>query len=161
VLTGGARRLETGFELLALGRGSMLLVTGVERGLDIEALRKLAQRKEQSQPCCVVIDHVAGNTRGNAREAAAWMQRHGFRSMRLVTASYHMRRGILEFGRALPGVRIVPHPVVPDAFKQDDWWRWPGTSSLIASEYTKYLVAALRAVTEDALVALGLASRAG
>ena len=39
---------------------------------------------------------------------------------------------------------IVPHPVFTDAFKRDDWWLWPGSSSLLISEYTKYLVALAR-----------------
>lgn len=158
VLTGGARRVEAGFELLAAGRGGMLLVTGVERGIDLEELRRLAQRQGEPRACCVVIDHVAGNTRGNAREAAAWMARNGFASLRLVTASYHMRRAMLEFGRALPRARIMPFPVVPEAFKQSDWWRWPGTLSLIASEYTKYLLALARGGAEDVLAALGVAA---
>ncbi|MBL8669839.1 MAG: YdcF family protein [Alphaproteobacteria bacterium] len=155
VLTGGARRVEAGFDLLAAGRGGMLLITGVERGIDLEGLHRLAQRKDAPRSCCVVIDHLAGNTRGNAREAAAWMRRNGFTSLRLVTASYHMRRALLEFGRALPAARIVPFPVVPEAFKQSDWWRWPGTLSLTVSEYTKYLAALVRGGAEDALAALG------
>jgi hypothetical protein len=27
---------------------------------------------------------------------------------------------------------------------KSDWWRWPGTTSLIAREYTKYLLTWLR-----------------
>ncbi|KAF0137397.1 MAG: hypothetical protein FD153_1694, partial [Rhodospirillaceae bacterium] len=27
---------------------------------------------------------------------------------------------------------------------QEEWWRWPGTATLIATEYTKYLVAMVR-----------------
>jgi hypothetical protein len=31
--------------------------------------------------------------------------------------------------------------VFPPNFKGEEWWRWPGTASLILIEYSKYLVA--------------------
>ena len=55
-----------------------------------------------------------------------------------------MRRSLLEFRSAMPAARIVPHPVFPLAVKQAQWWRWPGTAELIASEYNKYLLALVR-----------------
>jgi uncharacterized SAM-binding protein YcdF (DUF218 family) len=72
------------------------------------------------------------------------MRREGFASLRLVTASYHMRRALLEFRRILPDTAIVAHPVFPDAFKREQWWRWPGTAHLLAVEYSKYLGALAR-----------------
>ena len=67
------------------------------------------------------------------------MRRESFASLRLVTAGYHMPRSLLEFRRALPGVRIVPHPVFPERVRQADWWAFPGTAWLIVGEYVKYL----------------------
>jgi uncharacterized SAM-binding protein YcdF (DUF218 family) len=72
------------------------------------------------------------------------MREQGLRSLRLVTAAYHMPRSLLEFHRVLPGTEIVPHPVFPEHVKQRSWWRWPGSASLFASEYSKYLVALAR-----------------
>ncbi len=60
------------------------------------------------------------------------------------TAAYHMPRSLLEFRRLLPDAEIVLHPVFPDQVKQRDWWRWPGSASLIVSEYSTYLVARVR-----------------
>ncbi|MBV9521775.1 MAG: YdcF family protein, partial [Alphaproteobacteria bacterium] len=78
----------------------------------------------------------------------AWMRREGYHSLRLVTAGYHMRRSLLEFGRVLPDIRIIAHPVFPERFKQAAWWAWPGTADLIVTEYDKYLGALLRALIE-------------
>ena len=94
--------------------------------------------------CCIILGHAADDTVGNAYETAAWINAEGFASLRLVTAAYHMQRAMLEFRRAMPAVLIVPHPVFPDAFKKDQWWRWPGTAHLLATEYTKYLGALAR-----------------
>ena len=67
------------------------------------------------------------------------MQREKFTSLRLVTASYHMPRSLLLFRRTMPEVRIAPHPVFPGHVHLDDWWRWPGTARLLASEFNKYV----------------------
>ena len=89
----------------------------------------------------MTLGHDAIDTRGNARETAAWVRARGVRRVHLVTANYHMARSLLEFRRAMPEVTIVAHPVIADRVRLDDWWWRPGTASLLASEYTKYLAA--------------------
>lgn len=144
VLTGGSERLETGLRLLAERRAAKLFVSGVYGGVDVAQLLRLSRQVPDEIECCVALGYSAGNTQGNASETAAWMRAENYRSLRLVTANYHMPRSLLEFERAMPGVTILPHPVFPHSFKQRDWWRWPGTAYLIASEYMKYTLAALR-----------------
>jgi uncharacterized SAM-binding protein YcdF (DUF218 family) len=145
VLTGGSQRLITGLQLLALDKAQRVLVTGVHPGVGVGQLLRLAGTATPS-PLEARIDagYGARDTAGNAAEAAAWMQAQGFRSLRLVTGSYHMPRSILEFRCALPGVTLVPHPVFPDRVQQSGWWRYPGTAALIISEYSKYLLADAR-----------------
>jgi uncharacterized SAM-binding protein YcdF (DUF218 family) len=144
VLTGGSDRLAAGLRLLADGRAKKLFVSGVYRGVDVAALLRVARQSPADVECCVVLGYAADNTSGNARETAEWIAREGYTTLRLVTASYHMPRSVLEFRRAMPGVTIVPHPVFPERFRQAQWWRWPGTAAIIASEYTKYLLARVR-----------------
>jgi uncharacterized SAM-binding protein YcdF (DUF218 family) len=148
VLTGGSLRLEHGLDLLVAGRAKKLFVSGVHQGVATADLLRVAHRVPHWVTCCIVLGHVADSTIGNAIETAAWMRREGYRSLRLVTSSYHMRRSLFEFTRAMPDIRIIPHPVFPKRVKQADWWAWPGTASLIAGEYNKYLGAILRAVVE-------------
>lgn len=144
VLTGGSDRLQEGIRLLAEGSAAKLLVSGVYRGVDVRALLLLSQDAPDELTCCIAIGYEADNTLGNARETAAWMAEEGFSSLRLVTAAYHMPRSLLLFHEAMPEVEILPHPVFPDGFHQQDWYLWPGSSALIVSEYTKYLVALLQ-----------------
>ena len=143
VLTGGSERLATGFTLLRGDQAREMLVSGVGAPVDHDALF-LAAGEDGTLKDRVALGHVAGDTTGNAYETAAWMRARGYRSLRLVTAGYHMPRSLLELRHAMPEALIVPHPVFPERVKQDEWWRWPGTASLIAREYTKYLVALLR-----------------
>lgn len=139
VLTGGSGRLSAGLDLLAGGQAKRLFVSGVYRGVDVARLLEVSQRAPDDLDCCVEIGYAADDTAGNALETADWAHRNGVTSMRLVTASYHMPRSLVEFRRALPDVRLVPHPVFSDSFKRTEWWAWPGTFALVVSEYNKYL----------------------
>ncbi len=144
VLTGGSQRIEGGLRLLAEGKAKKLFISGVYRGVDVTELLKTSRQSPDAVACCVVLGHTADNTVGNARETAQWMASEGFRSLRLVTASYHMPRSMLEFSRAMPDKEIVPNPVFPDALREVPWWRTRTGALLMASEYTKYLVALVR-----------------
>jgi uncharacterized SAM-binding protein YcdF (DUF218 family) len=148
VLTGGSERLEAGLDLLARQKGKKLFVSGVYRGVEVSALLKLSRQSPDAVECCIKLGYTADNTQGNAAETAAWMKSEGLHSLLLVTANYHMRRSLAEFRAALPGHLILPHPVAPERVKAEEWWRWPGTLSLIASEYTKYVVAETRLFLE-------------
>lgn len=144
VPTGGAGRVGEGLSLLERGLAKKLFVSGVYRGVDVQELLKVARRAPGNLECCVALGYAEDNTRGNARETADWMRRENISSIRIVTASYHMPRSLLEFRRALPAdVRIVPHPVFPDGFPTGSWWRNVSAMRLAISEYHKYLLARL------------------
>jgi uncharacterized SAM-binding protein YcdF (DUF218 family) len=152
VLTGGALRVESGLKLLADGRGKKLFISGVYRGVDVTELLHVSRQSPDAVACCIVLGHAADNTVGNARETAQWMASEGFHSLRLVTASYHMPRSMLEFTRAMPDSEIVPNPVFPEALQEKPWWRSRTGALLIASEYTKYLVALARPLVPMSLL---------
>lgn len=146
VLTGGSLRLETAFELLSRRVAGKLLVSGVDKSVPIEAVLRVTGMTQDDMACCVTLGYMAEDTGSNARESAAWVRSNRISSVRLVTAGYHMPRSLLEFRAALPDVEIVPHPVFPEHVMIEDWWRRPGTASLVIGEYNKYLLAALRNV---------------
>ena len=150
VLTGGSDRLKEGFGLLAHGEAKQLLISGVHEKSDIPALLHTAGLTSEIWPstatidCCITIGYEASDTRGNALETAQWMTQQNLHSLRLVTADYHMPRSLLEFHAAMPEVKIVANPVFPETVKREQWYLWPGTTSLIVREYHKYLAAMLR-----------------
>lgn len=144
VLTGGSERLSEGRRLLTRGLAKKLFISGVYRGVEVDELLSVGKSDPRLVACCVVLGHVAENTRGNAIETAVWVYEEGFKSLRIVTANYHMPRSLLEFRSLMPDVEIIAHPVFPDNVKIDNWWRFPGSTALIASEYNKYVFASLR-----------------
>ncbi len=140
VLTGGSERLKVGFELLAEGSAEKLFVSGVYRGVEVSELLRLSQGAPEELACCIALGYDAEDTHGNAQEAAEWMAREGFGSLRLVTAAYHMPRSLMEFRRALPEAEIVAHPVFPEGFREQ-WWASPQSALLLLTEYVKFLAA--------------------
>lgn len=155
VLTGGSLRVEGGLRLLADGKAKKLFISGVYRGVDVTELLHVSRQSPDSVACCVVLGHAADNTLGNARETAQWMESEGYRSLRLVTASYHMPRSMLEFTRAMPDIEIVPNPVFPEFMQEGAWWQSRRSAALIASEYSKYLAAMVRPYVPAALLPSG------
>jgi uncharacterized SAM-binding protein YcdF (DUF218 family) len=155
VLTGGSERLQVGLDLLAAGRAGKLFVSGVYHSVDVRELLRLSSQKPHQLECCIVLGYAADNTVGNAAETAAWMRAEHFTSLRLVTANYHLRRSLLEFHMAIPEAEIISHPVVPANVRVADWWLWRRTTSLIVTEYNKYLVALGRHAVAALLGPLG------
>ena len=153
VVTGGSGRLAAGLQLLEAKRAAKLLVSGVDRATGMAELLKHTPRPEgltEDLQCCVALGYLAGDTVGNAAETAAWMRDQGFRSLRLVTANYHMRRAALEFRMAMPDLSILTYPVEPSGISRDSWWQSRGTLGLMVTEYTKYLVTAAKYLAFEA-----------
>ena len=148
VLTGGRQRLETGLELLAAARAKKLFISGVNQRVDRDELLHSLGPLPENAACCIVLGHAADNTFGNAHETADWMHEEGYRSLRLVTSWYHMRRSLLEFERAMPQVTIIPHPVFAHRVDPERWWSWHGAPLLVVGEYGKFLASWARPVLE-------------
>jgi uncharacterized SAM-binding protein YcdF (DUF218 family) len=145
VLTGGASRIADAIELLAAGRGKRLLISGVHPATSSSELARLIPSYGRWLTCCVDLDHSAVNTSGNAIETRRWVAGRGFRSLIVVTSSYHMPRTMAELARRMPDVALVPFPVITDRMRTEAWWSSPPTARLLFSEYLKYIVVQVRA----------------
>lgn len=145
VLTGGPERISTGLELLSERRGRRLLISGVHSETSREDLRELIEPNlVEIFDCCVDLGRAAKNTIGNADETAQWIKDNEFKTIIVVTAFYHMPRSLAEMSRANPDVIILTYPVFPEGVHADQWWRWPGSARLLASEYVKYVATLAR-----------------
>lgn len=152
VLTGGALRLERGFELLAEGRAGRMFISGVEDGVTLPSLLKSREYRAfagRIPPDSVELGYKARSTIGNAEETAQWMAREHIESIRLVTGNYHLPRSLYEMHHAAPDVTILPEPVFPRHFDNNDWWQFGDSLKLVFLEYNKYWVSALHHSIED------------
>jgi uncharacterized SAM-binding protein YcdF (DUF218 family) len=143
VLTGGASRINDAIELLAAGRGQRLLISGVNPITNPIDITRLNPDLARWVRCCVDFDH-SRNTLGNAVETKHWARSRGFRSLIVVTSSYHMPRAIAEIAHQLPDVELFAFPVIAERYRTEPWWASGTTTRLLVSEYLKYIMAQLR-----------------
>lgn len=145
VLTGGSARIDGALRLLAEGRASRLLISGVNPAVGPAALAGTVDADlDAVLACCVDLGHEALDTSGNASEAQQWAESRDFRSLIVVTSAYHMPRSLAELGAAMPNVELVPYPVSAPDMQLADWWHDPAAFGLLAREYGKYLLVAAR-----------------
>jgi len=144
VVTGKASRIGEAINLLALGKGKRLLISGVNATTSKNSLRRMFKGHDAMFGCCVDLDRQALNTRGNAAHSANWARRHNFKSLILVTSTYHIPRTLAEFSNTMPNVKLQGLPVIAKHIHINRWWAYPGTAKLLAIEYAKFLLALLR-----------------
>ncbi|QMW24510.1 YdcF family protein [Sandaracinobacteroides saxicola] len=133
VLTGGPGRVARGVQVLEDGLAKRLLISGVGDRVTRPVLTEKAGVPPRLLACCIDLGFVADDTRGNADEAEAWVIRHRWRSVRLITAAYHLPRANAELAAKLgPDVRVVPDgvpaglPLLPLAREYSKFIvRWP------------------------------------
>lgn len=115
VATGGPGRIAQGLAVLDQGLAPRMLVTGVDPEVRPGEFAAEFEVTEAQMDCCVTLGFMAVDTRGNATETAAWVEKEQITSIRLVTTDWHMRRAAGEVSRTLPkSVRIV-RDAVPSA----------------------------------------------
>jgi uncharacterized SAM-binding protein YcdF (DUF218 family) len=137
-LTGGDARLDTAVALFEKGIGQRLLISGVGLVTTKRVLKHLTHGAKRFD-CCADIGYSAEDTRGNAEEAAAWARAHRYKSLIIVTASYHMPRALCDFRAAMPAMKLIPYPVESNRMTLDGWWHHGATLRALHSEYVKYL----------------------
>ena len=138
VLTGGSMRIEEGFNIFYASDAKKILVSGVGSGVKVSDLKKIVKEIGQEGKVDhdkIVLGSIAKSTASNAKETKIFMNLNHFKSLRLVTSNYHIKRSLLVFKSELPGIRIVPHPVCSDNFKKDK----QDSILLAISEYNKLI----------------------
>lgn len=130
VLTGGAGRIDRGIALLQDGAAKRMLISGVDRSVRPGELAAQYATPDQLFACCITLGREAIDTRSNAIETARWLERRDYKTVRLITTDWHMRRAALELRQALPGRVTIVYDAVPSR---------PSLTVLLR-EYNKYLL---------------------
>ena len=130
VLTGGAKRIERGLDLLERGRAKRMLISGVARPVRPQELVAQYQANQALFDCCIDLGRESVDTRSNAQEVSNWLKRHKFRSVRLVTTDWHMPRARFELSLLLDD----KVELIGDAVESSPNFRY------LFLEYNKYLL---------------------
>ena len=113
VFTGGKGRIDRALDLLQQGQAKRVLISGVDRDVRPADLAEAYHRPMALIACCVALGREAVDTRSNGEEVARWVERRGYKSVRLVTSDWHMRRARFEVERALPDDVTILSDAVP------------------------------------------------
>jgi uncharacterized SAM-binding protein YcdF (DUF218 family) len=112
VPTGGRGRIERGLAMLRARAAGKLFVSGVDRAVRPREFAAQYKVTPAEMTCCVALGFAALDTRGNALETASWIKAGHYRSLRLVTSDWHMRRSAGELEEVLPAkVRLLEDAV--------------------------------------------------
>ena len=142
VLTGGALRLERGFELLAQNAAPKLFISGVEDSVTLNELlhaKEYRHLTENASANNVILGYKARTTTGNALEVAEWVKKENVKTILLVTGNYHLPRSIYQIKHLSPSLSLMAEPVFPGHFSSYQWWYYPDSRKLMISEYHKYV----------------------
>jgi len=108
VFTGGVGRIDRGLAAVRKKWSPKLLVSGVDREVKPSEFEAEYQASVGLLDCCVTLGFESYDTRSNALESSRWIARNNYRSIRLITSDWHMRRAALELEKARPeGVTIL------------------------------------------------------
>ena len=130
VLTGGPGRIDHAIDVLKARQAQRLLVAGVDPAVTKPDLARRIPGSRQWLACCVDLGSESVDTRSNAEEAGRWLAKHDYRSVRLITSDWHMRRARYEFQKVLGG----KYRLVTDGVRTE-----PSLVTLFG-EYNKYLL---------------------
>jgi uncharacterized SAM-binding protein YcdF (DUF218 family) len=130
VLTGGPGRIDHAIDVLKAHQAQRLLVAGVDPAVTKPDLARRIAGSRQWLACCVDLGSESVDTRSNAEEAGRWLAKHDYKSVRLITSDWHMRRARYEFQKVLGG----KYRLVTDGVRTE-----PSLVTLFA-EYNKYLL---------------------
>ena len=134
-----SERLGAAVGLLSEHLGQRVLVSGVDRDVSREELRRTSKTVRRLYECCVDLGFTAADTVGNARETAEWAKAMRYESLIIVTSDYHMPRAMLELRSTLPGAKLQPYPVATSVINAHYWWKTSRGARLMVGEYSKYL----------------------
>ncbi len=145
-LTGDEDRISEAVHLMAEGKAARLLISGVNKSTstpEIISLNAPDSKEAFLFRCCVDIDKRALNTEDNALQTTMWVRKRGYRSLIVVTSTYHMPRTLIELRQAMPDVELVPYPVKAPRL-ETQWWNDPRTTWVLSKEYLKFVTAVAR-----------------
>ncbi len=145
-LTGDEDRITEAVRLLAQGKAGRLLISGVYKRTgapQIISMNGAGPDEASLFGCCVDLDKRSLNTEDNAFEATVWARKRGFRSLIVVTSTYHMPRTLIELRQSMPEAELIPYPVKSPRM-ETEWWNDPRTSWVLCKEYLKFVTASAR-----------------
>lgn len=139
VITGDKNRISKALELLSQTPESWLLISGVSKKTNLNALVALHGGSEKSLSAIegrIIIDSQATSTMENAEETEKVLQEKSIQEMILITSDYHMVRALGIFKRKVTAT-VIPYAVSSDL--TEGLSGWPVLAFKFVVEYWKWV----------------------
>ena len=130
VLTGGPGRIEHAIDVVKDHKAKRLLVAGVDPSVTKPDLARRIKGSRSWGAGGGGHGRRTRDTRANPQEARPWLAGHNYKSVRLITSDWHMRRARYEFDKVLGS----KYALTTDAVRTE-----PSFLTLFG-EYNKYLL---------------------
>lgn len=149
-LAGGKGRIPVAVEVFreikqrqSKAHAPVLFFSGVGHNASLNTLKEQgvsSEKLEELRHSDVVFEDISENTFENAQLFASFAKKHHWKKVILVTASYHMRRSLFIFKRALgPDAEILTYTADSGPFDRTHWHRDAYAIRVTVSEYIKWL----------------------
>ena len=108
VLTGGKGRIAEGIKVSKKNPKSFLLISGVDKSVNIEEIIPKDFLKEKR----VFIDKKSETTLDNANAIIKWSYKNNIKNILIITSDYHMPRSMLVLSKKGKGLNFYSNPVI-------------------------------------------------
>ena len=135
VLTGGKGRINKGLQLLEKHPYAKLIISGVEKNVDIENLTD-----NESIYAKIYLDKTSRTTINNAEEIVRWAKDLNLSNILIITSYYHIPRSIMLLKYFEKKLNFIPLPVFINYNKDGDIFNKIKLNKFLFEEYMKYLL---------------------
>ena len=135
VLTGGKGRINKGLKLLEKYPYAKLIISGVEKNVNIEILTDNESIYEK-----IYLDKTSRTTINNAEEIVSWAKELNLSNILIITSYYHMPRSIMLLKYFDKKITFIPLPVFINYNKNGDIFNKIKLNRFLFEEYMKYLL---------------------
>ena len=88
----------------------------------------------------ILLEDKSRTTEENARFTKEILRKNGYKSIILVTSSYHSGRAAIIFQKVLgKEIKVLSAPVEDSWFRFSDWWKRRRDRAAVFNEYSKFI----------------------
>ena len=149
ILGGKTDRLREGVKLYHQGYAPHVLFTAA--GLQLRLahvhlnwgqIMRHAAKIEGIPPEATFLDMESTSTYEDAVNSKRILQEHGWKSVIIISSTYHMRRVRMTFDKVFDGsgIRLHYHPAPSDELHPDGWWKREADMVYVVFEYIKLVM---------------------
>jgi uncharacterized SAM-binding protein YcdF (DUF218 family) len=139
----GERVIE-GAKLFKEGYGNYLILDGTDIGWNTSSadiMEKQALSLNVPSSAIIPVRMDESSTIGEAKASRKFLEKKNFKSLILVSSSYHTRRAKWIFSKVFSetDIKIFAHPSKDSEYNPDKWWKERTSAKHVFYEYTKLI----------------------